>query len=126
VVRNVRAGALILDFTLGLVSRKLPLGVPVWDKYLGDACYAVAVYLVVALLRPKWDCRQVAVVAGGVCAAIEAFQLTGIPQRLAGVPGARWILGTTFAWGDLAAYLAGIAVIFLLDRSFIARSRKGA
>ncbi len=44
--------ALVLVVALGLVSRRSPTGLPLWDKSLGDALYAVAVYLVLALLQP--------------------------------------------------------------------------
>jgi hypothetical protein len=52
----------------------------------------------------------VAVAAFGLCAALELFQLTGIPARLAGaVPAVALVLGTGFSPLDFAAYAVGAA-----------------
>ena len=105
---------LCLTALLGLVSRKVPLGFYAWDKVLGDALYAAAVYLVLALLVPGARQSRVAVATLSLCAAIELFQLTDIPMQLARTP-LRWLLGTTFAWEDLAYYALGTMGIYVLD-----------
>ena len=46
--------ALATVVALGLVSRLYPMGVRWFDKDLGDALYAVAAYLVLALACPRW------------------------------------------------------------------------
>lgn len=107
--------------TLGLASRLRPIGWYPYDKSLGDALYAVAVYLALALARPGWRPASRAGAALGLCLAVEAFQLTGIPARYASITPVRWLLGTHFAWHDIACYVVGIGTIALLDRYVLSR-----
>jgi hypothetical protein len=113
-----RARILLLlacTLALGLGSRALKTGWFVWDKSLGDVLYAVAVYLVLALAAPRARPQGRAIVTFGLCLAIELFQLTGIPAALG---ARRWwvrlVLGTSFAWHDVACYAVGVAVAALL------------
>jgi hypothetical protein len=110
-------GALLLTVALGLLSRKLQLNIPLWDKSLGDVLYAVAVYFVLALIRPGWQPRHVAGWSLLFCLAIETFQLTPIPMRLSHNPLLRLLLGTTFAWHDVACYLVGAVCAWGLDQA---------
>ena len=107
--------ALGLTVALGLLSRLWPLGWPPWDKSLGDVLYAVAAYLILALLLHRRPPKLVAPLALGLCLAVEGFQATGIPARHADSVVVRWLLGTTFAWHDVACYLVGVVAIFGLD-----------
>src|SRR4051794_19584060 len=92
--------ALAATITLGVLSRLYPIGWPVYDKSLGDALYAVAAYLALALVLRRRPPAPVAVLALGFCLAVEFFQATGIPARYAHVGAVRWLLGTTFSWHD--------------------------
>ena len=65
----------------GLLSRSVHTGWILFDKYLGDALYAVMVYLVLGLTR-RMPAGRTALFAMGVMTAIEVFQLTLIPARL--------------------------------------------
>ena len=112
-------GALLLTVALGLLSRKLHLHIPLWDKSLGDVLYAVAAYLVLALARPRWSARRVAGWSLLFCLAVEAFQLTPIPLRLSGNPVLRLLLGTTFAWHDVACYFVGVGLIWAIDQAWL-------
>src|SRR5687767_15787017 len=103
--RSQAAIALALTITVGIVSRKLPLGVFVWDKSLGDALYTVMIYFFAALARPAWGPRKLAPIAIATSFAIELFQLTGIPLRLPRL--LQIALGTSFAWHDVACYVVG-------------------
>src|SRR5947209_1852499 len=94
-------GALALVVALGLASRLRPVGLPVYDKWLGDVLYAIAAYLVLALLLPRWPPRRLAAAAFLLCVAVEFFKLTGIPARYAHVAPVRWLLGAQFAWADI-------------------------
>ena len=111
--------ALGATVALGLLSRLRPIGLPLYDKNLGDALYAVAVYLALALLLPRRSQAFVATAALAFCIAVELFQLTGLPARCARIAAVRWLLGTHFSLNDLLCYGAGIAAILLLDRFFI-------
>lgn len=84
--------------------------------FAADALYAVLAYLLVALawprLRPWWP----AAIAFGFSAAVELFQLTGIPAELAGrVPVVALALGERFGWLDIAAYACGATAAALVD-----------
>ena len=105
---------ILATILLGILSRLVTTGVVLWDKYLGDALYAILVYLLLSLGRWRSPGRK-ALVALLIMVAIESFQLTGIPYQLS--QRAAWlprlvaiVLGTHFAWGDLWAYLVGIGV----------------
>jgi hypothetical protein len=69
--------ALVVTVALGLLSRLCPG----YDKSLGDALYAVAAYLALALALPRRHPLLVAGLALALCLAVELFQATGIPAR---------------------------------------------
>jgi hypothetical protein len=102
--RRWLAALIAATVLLGIASRKLPLGWPAWDKSLGDVLYAMMVAFGLALaLR-----RGAALAAFVACLAIEAFQLTGVPVALARErPWVHWVLGSSFAWHDVACYALG-------------------
>lgn len=116
--RGVWLGVLAAIVAAGLVSRSLRTGEPLFDKYLGDALYAAMVY---AVVRLSGLTARVALWSGVIMAAIELFQLTGIPAALhrSGPLPVRLfarLLGTVFSWFDLAAYAAGIGVMAVADQ----------
>jgi hypothetical protein len=110
----------MLVVAAGVASRTFHSGVPLLDKYLGDALYAVLIYLLISAAWPGVAARRRALVAFGLVAAIEVFQLTGVPAQLArsGSPAlqiAAIVLGTKFSWYDLLAYAAGTGMVYLLE-----------
>src|SRR5262249_16549554 len=107
--------ALAATVFLGLASRLYPTGWFLYDRVLAEVLYAVAAYLVLAMLlarRPPW---LIASVAFGSCVAVELFKLTGIPAANQGVFLVRWFLGMTFAWVNLGYYLLGVVLIAFAD-----------
>jgi hypothetical protein len=102
----------------GILSRLTRTG-SIWiDKYLGDALYAVMVYII---LRLTGRIQRVTVWTAIVMAAIELFQLTRIPAALLGHPNklvsvCGRLLGTEFSFLDLLAYAVGIAAIAFADK----------
>lgn len=111
---------LALVIIVGIGSRSFSTGLLLFDKYLGDALYAVMVYLILSLLWSAGTPLQKAILAAALMAGIEAFQLTQIPLqfRLSDQVILKIIsilLGTTFGWLDLAAYMVGIAGIYSLE-----------
>jgi hypothetical protein len=91
-----------------------------------DALYAVLIYLLVALVRPRAHSVIVAAIALGFCVAIELFQLTGVPVMLSDItPLARLVFGTTFVPVDLLSYTAGVVVIASIDQAFRRNLRHG-
>lgn len=98
-------GALIV--ATGLLVHFLTRGVV--SDFVGDALYAVLVYLVVSIVVVRRPARQVAVAAILLCVAVEVFQLTGVPSSLAEhFAPVRYLLGTTFNALDLVAYVVGV------------------
>ena len=122
-IRRRQAAALAATVALALASRLFPLGFRLWDKSLGDALYAVAAYLLLALLLPRRSAWIIASLALGFCVAVELFQLTGIPARFGHLLVVRWLLGRGFAWHDMACYVAGVAIVTALDLLLLRRER---
>lgn len=105
--------ALILVIAVGLLSRLYPIGNILWDKYLGDALYATMLYVGLGFLWPSQPISSRTTMALLAVAAIEVFQLTGIPANLAQHPNSlsqlvSRALGTHFGWLDMLAYLFGV------------------
>lgn len=91
--------------------------------FTGDALYAALLYVVVAFVAPRGRVAVVTAAAFALCAAVEVFQLTGIPAALAEtVPPVALVLGTTFQWTDLVAYALGAVAAGAVD----ALSRRAA
>jgi hypothetical protein len=106
---------LVLTLVLGGVSRRYPIGWYPYDKSLGDALYAVATYLGLAVLLARRSPLVVGLLALAFCLAIETFKLTGIPAQYGKTP-LRWVLGTTFSWHNLGCYVLGVGIIGAIDR----------
>lgn len=89
----------------------------------GDALYAALIYLLAALLTPRWPSWGSGSVALAWCVAVELLQLTGLPEQW----GAEFrplmlVFGTVFSATDLAFYALGVALAAGLD-AVIRRSR---
>ncbi len=109
--------ALAATVFLGLASRLHPLGWFLWDRVLGEVLYAVAAYLVLAMLlvpRPPW---LIAGLAFACCLAVEVFKLTGIPAEYQHVFLVHWFLGMVFAWVNLGYYFVGVVLIAFADHA---------
>jgi hypothetical protein len=79
-------------------------------KSLGDALWAAMFFWLFAAIWPRASTRRLALDTLAFTFAIEFFQLTGIPLRLAAANRLFTLLfGTTFNWPDLGAYTSGIA-----------------
>jgi len=104
---------------VGLVVSRLPD--PVGDVG-GTAAYAVLVYLLVGVAAPALPPRRTAVVGLAICWSVELLQLTALPEQLAAhVPGAAYVLGTTFAPLDLLGYAAGTVAALGVDQAWTRR-----
>jgi hypothetical protein len=107
--------AMAVTVAVGLASRLYPAGWFLWDRVLGEVLYAVAAYLLWAMIllrRPPW---LVAAVAFASCFAVELFKLTGIPANNQDAWFVRWFLGMTFDWVNLGYYFIGAALSALAD-----------
>jgi hypothetical protein len=100
----------IASVLLGLASRKLgPTGFALWDKSFGDAAYTVMFGFLLLALRPMLSARAIGLGAFGICLALELSQLIGIPMHTP--QPLRFLLGTSFAWHDVACYVIGAAAV---------------
>ena len=73
--------ALAVTVALGLASRLYPLDWFLGDRVLGEVLYAVAAYLVWAMLLFRKPPSLIAAIAFASCLAVELFKLTGIPAE---------------------------------------------
>jgi hypothetical protein len=105
----------LLVIVAGLLSRSIA-GIPVW---VGDVLWALMVYLAVRALFINIPLKQVVLISLLFCFCIEFSQLyqaawiNRIRQTLLG----RLILGQGFLWGDLLAYMVGIAMGYGISRT---------
>jgi hypothetical protein len=119
--RTIYLLSIALVLILGVASRVFHTGLALIDKYLGDALYAILVYLLLSLAWGGRAAGRKAALAGAIVLAIEAFQLTGIPARLARSDSLALrllavALGMKWSWWDVLAYAVGIAAFALFDR----------
>ena len=104
---------------MGILSRVVHTGLAVFDKYLGDALYAMMVYGILRLLSRAAPSALGAML---LMTAIESFQLTMIPAHMLASDHlitricAR-LMGVEFSFLDLLAYGVGIGCIYLVDSS---------
>lgn len=114
----------ILTIVVGVVLRRVPLGLPfVLVKFGGSMLWAAMVYWIFAALRPAASSDGIALNASLFAIAVEFFKLYHSPvldafrRTLAGA----LLLGRYFSWWDIAAYLAAIALTAMLDRRLLRR-----
>jgi Protein of unknown function (DUF2809) len=104
----------------GVVSRVTRVGNPIWDKYAGDALYAMLAYLVLSIFWRTGTPVFKAMMTMAIMMLIESFQLTGIPLELRRgsntvLRAVAILLGTEFRWFDVVAYVVGIASVATFD-----------
>jgi len=105
--RLTLAAAAVLILITGLVVTYATVGFV--GDLVGDALYAVLIFLLVSFILVRMNSWRVAVIAILICTGIELFQLTGLPVDIAAVfPPARFVLGTAFDPVDLIAYIGGV------------------
>jgi uncharacterized membrane protein YadS len=106
----------------GIASRMTRVGNPIWDKYAGDALYAMLAYLVLSIVWRSGTPVFKAMVTMVIMLLIESFQLTGIPLELRRdrnllLRYGAILLGTEFSFRDIAAYFLGLTIIVTVDLS---------
>ena len=114
--------------TIGMLSRMVRIGAPIWDKYVGDVVYAAGFYLALSLLWSGGTVTTKALLTTVYVVAVETFQLTPVPAHLnqSANPAVRAfayvVLGAVFGWWDILAYLIGIGGISLADKLYLQRA----
>lgn len=105
---------------LGVISRILRFENAIFDKYLGDALYAILFYLLISMLVSELRAIRKATIVFMLMMTLELFQLTRIPMALSQNENvlariAAMLLGTVFSWLDILAYLVGIVIVASVD-----------
>jgi hypothetical protein len=113
-------GFLAAAIPLGLSWRLAPLHLPPFAfKYGGSALWAIAVYWLVAWIKPRWRVTRLALTAAAVSLGVELLKKVYWPpldhfrESLAG----KLLLGRYFSFGAIVAYWLAIAAVATLDRS---------
>jgi hypothetical protein len=110
--------AALIVIILGLASRKLSGNLPeTVNMYLGDALWALMIYLYVAIIFKTLSIKRVAISSLLFCYLIELSQLYHAPwidqirnTRLGGL-----VLGFGFLWSDILAYTMGVGIGMLIE-----------
>jgi len=111
--RLVLLSVAVLLIPVGLAVRMLP---GVVGDVAGGLLYVGLVYVLCSFVVPRARPVVLGVVAAVIGVGVELLQLTGLPGAVAGVvPVARYILGSTFAVGDLAVAVVGAVVAAFVD-----------
>jgi hypothetical protein len=110
----------LATIVVGLVVNRHGLGLGAAARDVaGDALWAAMAYWWIGALAPAAPAPRRAGAAYAVCVAVELQQLVRTPALDAlrrTLPG-RLVLGSGFDPRDLAAYAAGVAAAFLLERA---------
>ena len=116
--RFLYAVLVVIVMISGLLSRKYGYVIPDFiDTYLGDALWALMIYLGVAFIFNKKKIKTAAALGLSFCYLIELSQLyhanwiDNIRQTTLG----GLILGYGFLWSDLLAYSMGIGIGLIID-----------
>lgn len=103
----------IVVIMLGLSSRKFAFALPdLLNDYLGDALWALMIFVGFGFLFPKIETRKLAFISLIFCYGIEISQLyhaEWIDSIRATTLGGL-VLGYGFLWSDLVAYTIGVGV----------------
>ena len=110
--------AALIVIILGLASRKMASDLPeIVNMYLGDALWALMIYLYVAIIFKTLSIKWVVISSLLFCYLIELSQLYHAPwidqirnTRLGGL-----VLGFGFLWSDILAYTMGVGIGILLE-----------
>jgi hypothetical protein len=114
--------ALVLIGIAGVTVRAVLDG-PV-AKAGGDILYAVGIYALVFLIRPRISARAAAAIAVAVCWAVEFAQLTPFPAAISRHSTlGRLALGSTFHPPDLMSYVIGVLLAWAVTRRSTSSAR---
>lgn len=117
---------IVLTVLAGLSSRHFSSSLPHWiTLYLGDALWALMVFLGFAFIFKRKSTLWVAVATLLFSFAIEISQLYH-PPWIDGIRHTRiggLILGFGFLWSDLVCYTAGVVLGVVVDK-FLHKTKK--
>lgn len=110
--RQLRLLALaLLTGLLGLGSRRYAPALPAWlAAYAGDTLWALLVFWLMTLARPRWPVGRAGRWAFGLAVAVEISQLYQAPwlNAIRATTLGSLVLGFGFLWSDVLCYGAGV------------------
>ena len=112
---------------LGLLSRRYSELLPGFIvQYVGDTLWALAAFLGIGLLLPRWSTLNVAALALLFSYAIEVSQLYQVPwiNQIRHTLLGGLILGYGFLWSDLICYTVGIVGGAAAELAWVYRPRE--
>ena len=124
--REIYVGWLVLVIAAGLATRWKGIGLPPFvAKYSGDALWAMMLFVGFGIVQPKRSTVTNMMLAAAFSCAVEFSQLYHAPwiDAIRRTTPGHLVLGETFAWGDIAAYLVGIAVGGAIEWMMFGRRR---
>ena len=124
--RLLQVGAAVAVIALGLASRAFPQYLPAaLGKYPGDALWAMMIVFALGAIATRMRTWQLALWSLLICFGVEFGQLYQAPWivELRSHTLVHLVLGSTFGWGDLLAYAAGVAVAALVDAAVLFKRR---
>ena len=112
----------------GITVRFAPLGLPlVVTKYGGSMLWALMIYWIVSAAAGRWRVARVALLSGGIAAAVEFFKLyrsPGMDAFRGTLPGVL-LLGRYFSVWDIVAYCVAIGLGAWVDHCWRRRLANG-
>lgn len=104
-----------LIIILGLLSRKanfIPL-------FVGDILYAMMIYFIVRFFLVKSNPKIITIISILICYTIEFLQLYQASWivEIRNITLGHLVLGQGFLWSDLVAYIFGIILCYILEKS---------
>ena len=99
---------------------------PLIRKRTGDALWACAVFVLMAIIRPRWSTLALTLTALLISYSVEFSQIYHRPwiDYLRSYAIGKLILGTTFFWWDQVAYTIGIGALVPVDLLLSRRRRR--
>lgn len=112
----------LLTIACGLASRRF--GLP---KLIGDAMWATLIFWLFRAARPAVPVFRAALFSLFVSFAVEGSQLYHADwlDRIRATTAGHLVLGSGFAWADLAAYAVGVALGVVLEIAVSGRKGSG-
>ena len=110
--------AVVVVIPNGLASRKFARHLPeIINQYLGDALWALMIYLIVAFLFKNRSIKWVALYSILFCYMIEISQLYHVEwiDQIRNTWLGGLVLGFGFLWSDLLAYTIGVGLGVLAE-----------
>ena len=114
--------AALIVIIFGLASRKLSAHLPeIVNMYLGDALWALMIYLYVAIIFKNLSIKRVAISSILFCYLIELSQLYHAQwiDHIRNTSLGGLVLGFGFLWSDILAYTLGVGFGILIELTML-------